>query len=205
MSQALLAPRIVIEDTQPVLEAGTFAAKAISGQPVAVSSKVYCDGHDRLAVMLNWRQANSRRWHCVPMQSPGNDLWLADFTPTELGPHLFSIEAWVDPYATYCHDLEKKYHAGVEVALELEEGRLMLGKGIDLCNGALREELQATQQRLATLGADDQVALFNAFWQHKDGPEALSRALRDGALPADVARLGLRTARTSGRELNVCM
>ncbi|RII78300.1 alpha-1,4-glucan--maltose-1-phosphate maltosyltransferase [Pseudomonas monteilii] len=160
LSQALLAPRIVIEDTQPVLEAGTFAAKAISGQPVAVSSKVYCDGHDRLAVMLNWRQANSRRWHCVPMQSPGNDLWLADFTPSELGPHLFSIEAWVDPYATYCHDLEKKYHAGVEVKLELEEGRLMLGKGIDLCNGALREELQATQQRLATLGTDDQVALF---------------------------------------------
>ncbi|MFK0092410.1 alpha-1,4-glucan--maltose-1-phosphate maltosyltransferase [Pseudomonas sp. NPDC090592] len=160
LSQALLAPRIVIEDTQPVLEAGTFAAKAISGQPVAVSSKVYCDGHDRLAVMLNWRQANSRRWHCVPMQSPGNDLWLAEFTPTELGPHLFSIEAWVDPYATYCHDLEKKYHAGVEVTLELEEGRLLLGKGIDLCNGALREELLATQQRLATLGTDDQVALF---------------------------------------------
>jgi starch synthase (maltosyl-transferring) len=84
LSQALLAPRIVIEDTQPVLEAGTFAAKAISGQPVVVGSKVYCDGHDRLAVMLNWRQANSRRWHCVPMHSPGNDLWLAEFTPTEL-------------------------------------------------------------------------------------------------------------------------
>lgn len=86
LSQALLAPRIVIEDTQPVLEAGTFAAKAISGQPVAVSSKVYCDGHDRLAVMLSWRQANSRRWHCVAMHSPGNDLWLAEFTPTEPGP-----------------------------------------------------------------------------------------------------------------------
>ncbi len=92
LSQALLAPRVVIEDTQPVLDAGTFAAKAISGQPVAVSTKVYSDGHDRLAVTLNWRQANSRRWHCVPMHSPGNDLWLAEFTPTELGPHLFSIE-----------------------------------------------------------------------------------------------------------------
>ncbi|MFV3288354.1 alpha-1,4-glucan--maltose-1-phosphate maltosyltransferase [Pseudomonas sp. NY11955] len=160
LSQALLAPRIVIEDTQPVLEAGTFAAKAISGQPVAVSSKVYSDGHDRLAVMLNWRQAHSRRWHCVPMQSAGNDLWLGEFTPAELGPHLFSIEAWIDPFATFCHDLEKKYHAGVEVTLELEEGRLMLGKGLELCSGALRDELEALQQRLATLGTDDQVALF---------------------------------------------
>ncbi|WP_210668416.1 alpha-1,4-glucan--maltose-1-phosphate maltosyltransferase [Pseudomonas protegens] len=160
LSQALLAPRVVIEDTQPVLDAGTFAAKAISGQPVAVSTKVYSDGHDRLAVMLNWRQANSRRGHCVPMHSPGNDLWLAEFTPTELGPHLFSIEAWVDPFATYSHDLEKKYNAGVEVQLELEEGRLMLGKGIELCSGAVREELEAVQQRLAQLDSDGQVALF---------------------------------------------
>lgn len=160
LSQALLAPRIVIEDTEPVLETGTFAAKAISGQPVAVSSKVYSDGHDRLAVMLNWRQAHSRRWHCVPMQSAGNDLWLAEFTPTELGPHLFSIEAWVDPFATYSHDLEKKYNAGVEVKLELEEGRLMLGKGIELCSGAVRDELEALQQRLAELDTDGQVALL---------------------------------------------
>ncbi|HDS0916668.1 TPA: alpha-1,4-glucan--maltose-1-phosphate maltosyltransferase [Pseudomonas putida] len=160
LSQALLAPRIVIEDTEPVLEAGTFAAKAISGQPVSVSSKVYSDGHDRLAVMLNWRQAHSRRWHCLPMQSAGNDLWLAEFTPTELGPHLFSIEAWVDPFATYSHDLEKKYNAGVEVKLELEEGRLMLGKGIELCSGAVRDELEALQQRLAELDTDGQVALL---------------------------------------------
>jgi len=160
LSQALLAPRIVIEDTQPVLEAGAFAAKAVSGQPVAVSSKVYSDGHDRLAVMLNWRQAHSRRWHRVPMQSPGNDLWLAEFTPTELGPHLFSIEAWIDPFATYCHDLEKKYHAGVEVKLELEEGRLMLGQGMDLSEGVLREEIGAVQAQLASLEAGDQVALL---------------------------------------------
>ena len=190
LSQALLAPRIVIEDTHPVLEAGTFATKAISGQPVAVSSKVYSDGHDRLAVMLNWRQAHSRRWHCVPMHSPGNDLWLAEFTPTELGPHLFSIEAWIDPFATYCHDLEKKYHAGVEVRLELEEGRLMLGKGIELCDGALREELQAIQQRLSTLDADDQVALFldPATARLMSDAEHRSYLARSREFPVDVDR-----------------
>jgi len=160
LSQALMAPRIVVEDTQPVLECGTFAAKAISGQPVAVSSKVYSDGHDRLAVMLNWRQANSRRWHCVPMHSPGNDLWLAEFTPLELGPHLFSIEAWIDPFATYCHDLEKKYHAGVEVKLELEEGRQLLGQGAARSEGMLRREIEAFQARLQGLPVDDQVALL---------------------------------------------
>ena len=160
LSQALLAPRIVVEDTQPVLDAGTFATKAVRGQRVAVSSKVYSDGHDRLAVVLHWRQAHSRRWHTVPMHSPGNDLWLAEFTPLELGLHLFSIEAWIDPFATYCHDLEKKYHAGVDVTLELEEGRLLLGKGAERSNGQLRGQLEQLQQRLPTLATDDQVALL---------------------------------------------
>ncbi|MDO7911401.1 alpha-1,4-glucan--maltose-1-phosphate maltosyltransferase [Pseudomonas monteilii] len=157
LSQALLAPRIVIEDVQPSLDGGTFATKAVRGQPVDVSAKVYCDGHDQLAVMLNWRQANSRVWHCVPMESAGNDLWLAQFTPGELGPHLYSIETWIDPYATFCYDLGKKFNAGVEVKLELEEGRLLLGKGIERTEGALREQLDALQQGLAHQSIDDQV------------------------------------------------
>jgi len=190
LAQALLAPRIVIESTQPALDGGMFATKAISGQAVAVSSKVYSDGHDRLAVMLNWRQAHSRRWHCVPMHSPGNDLWLGEFTPTELGPHLFSIEAWIDPFATYCHDLEKKYHAGVEVKLELEEGRLLLGKGAERSEGFLREQIEALQARLPTLPEDDQVALLL-------GPEATrlmteaehrSYLTRSSEFPVDVDR-----------------
>ena len=196
LSQALLAPRIVIEGTQPALDGGTFAVKAISGQAVAVSSKVYSDGHDRLAVMLNWRQANSRRWHCVPMHSPGNDLWLAEFTPTELGPHLFSIEAWIDPFATYCHDLEKKYHAGVEVKLELEEGRLMLGKGIELSQGALRDELVAVQQRLPGLSADDQVAVFLSDSTARLMSEAEHRSYltRSSDFPLDVDRPAAQVA-----------
>lgn len=160
LSQALLAPRLVIENTSPVLDGGTFAAKAISGQPVQVSSKVYSDGHDQLMVVLHWREANSRHWHGVTMQAAGNDLWLAEFTPVELGLHLFSIEAWIDPFATYCHDLEKKYHAGVEVTLELEEGRLLLGKGAERSEGPLREAIVALQSRLSALPADEQVTLL---------------------------------------------
>lgn len=190
LSQALLAPRIVIEDTQPVLDAGAFASKAISGQPVAVSSKVYTDGHDRMAVVLNWREVQSRRVHCVPMQSPGNDLWLAEFTPTEIGPHVFSIEAWIDPFATYCHDLEKKYHAGVDVKLELEEGRLMLGKGIELSEGVLRDELQRLQQQLGELQTDDQVALLLGAEASRLMAEAEHRSYltRSIEFPLDVDR-----------------
>ena len=190
LSQALLAPRIVIESTQPVLDAGEFAAKAVAGQPVQVSSKVYVDGHDQLTVMLNWRQAHSRRWHCVPMEFLGNDVWQAAFTPLEIGLHLFSIEAWIDPYATFCHDLEKKHHAGVGVQLELEEGRLLLGQGIERSEGLLREQLSDLQQRLPGQPVEDQVNLL----LHADTAVLMSEAehrsylTRSPELPLDVDR-----------------
>ena len=190
LSQALLAPRIVIEDTQPVLDGGAHAAKAVSGQPVQVSSKVYVDGHDRLAVMLNWREANSRRWHCVPMEHLGNDLWQAEFTPLELGLHVFTIEAWIDPFATYCYDLEKKYHASVDVQLELEEGRQLLGKGVERSEGMLREQLHDIQQRLPSQPVEEQVTLL----LHPDTSMLMSEAehrsylTRSAELPLDVDR-----------------
>ncbi|MFY9963780.1 alpha-1,4-glucan--maltose-1-phosphate maltosyltransferase [Pseudomonas sp.] len=158
LSQALLAPRIVIEDTQPLLDGGVFAVKAVVGEPVQVSSKVYTDGHDSLVVMLNWRQAQSRRWHCVPMVFAGNDLWQADFTVIEQGRHLFSIEAWIDPFATYCHDLEKKFTAGVPVPLELQEGLQLLEQNIERSQGLLREQLQSLHDTLPTLAPEAQVA-----------------------------------------------
>ncbi|HDS1737773.1 alpha-1,4-glucan--maltose-1-phosphate maltosyltransferase [Pseudomonas sp. BP8] len=190
LSQALLAPRLVIEDTMPVLDGGTFAAKAVSGQPVQVTSKVYSDGHDQLMVVLHWRQARSPHWHALPMVAEGNDLWRAEFTPVELGLHLFSIEAWIDPFATYCYDLEKKFSAGVEVKLELEEGRLLLGKGAERSTGPLREQILALQARLPELAQDDQVALLLEADTARLMTEAEHRSYltRSNEFPLDVDR-----------------
>ncbi|MBM3112151.1 alpha-1,4-glucan--maltose-1-phosphate maltosyltransferase [Pseudomonas sp. P66] len=157
LSQALLEPRIVIENTLPVLDGGLFAVKAVVGERVEVSSKVYADGHDSLAVMLNWRQAHSRRWHCVPMTFLGNDLWQAWLPVTEQGRHLFSIEAWIDPFATFCHDLEKKFNAGVPVSLELQEALLLLDHNIQRSQGLLREQLLGLRLALPTQSPEQQV------------------------------------------------
>src|SRR5690606_11141312 len=56
----------------------------------------------------------------------------ATYTPTRIGSHEFQIEAWHDPYGSYHHELEVKHAAGVDVALELEEGRLQVeGRATD--------------------------------------------------------------------------
>ncbi|WP_342625132.1 alpha-1,4-glucan--maltose-1-phosphate maltosyltransferase [Pseudomonas alkylphenolica] len=190
LSQALLEPRIVIENTQPVLDGGLFAVKAVVGETIEVSSKVYADGHDVLAVRLNWRQAHSRRWHCVPMSFVVNDLWQARFSVSEQGRHLFSIEAWIDPFATYCHDLEKKFNAGLAVPLELQEGLLLLEQNIQRSHGPLREQLQALRQAFPGLPAEEQVA----WLLHADTAVLMSEAdhrtylSRSPEYPVDVER-----------------
>ncbi|POZ99361.1 alpha-1,4-glucan--maltose-1-phosphate maltosyltransferase, partial [Pseudomonas sp. MWU12-2312b] len=67
LSQALLLPRIVIENTMPTLDGGQFAVKAVVGQDVVVTSKVYADGHDRLAVRVRWRTEGDEVWHSEVM------------------------------------------------------------------------------------------------------------------------------------------
>ncbi|WP_313740239.1 alpha-1,4-glucan--maltose-1-phosphate maltosyltransferase [Pseudomonas sp.] len=158
LAQALMAPRIVIEDIQPTLDGGAFAAKAVVGQSVAVSAKVYSDGHDRLAVVLHWRAAAADDWHSTSLIDMGNDLWQGEFTPEALGPHQFRIEAWIDPFATYCYDLEKKYQAGVDVSLELREGQMMLGQAADRCQPELQGRLHQVRERLEGLSTHEQVA-----------------------------------------------
>ncbi|MFW3896865.1 alpha-1,4-glucan--maltose-1-phosphate maltosyltransferase [Pseudomonas bharatica] len=148
LAQALLLPRVVIENTTPVIDAGLYAVKTEVGRTVTVGSTVYADGHDVLAVTLNWRQAHSRRWRSISMTLLGNDRWEGSFSINEMGRHLFVIEAWIDGYATYCHDLEKKFAAGVDVELELEEGRLHLEHAAERSAGPLREELAGLARRL---------------------------------------------------------
>ena len=61
LSQALLLPRIAIEDTMPTLDGGQFAVKSIAGREVVVTSKVFADGHDKLAVRTRWREYGTRK------------------------------------------------------------------------------------------------------------------------------------------------
>lgn len=47
---------------------------------------------------------------------------------------------------------------------------------------------------------EDPTDVFSAFLERKGGAAALTAALKDHDLPADVAKMGVRTARTSGRD-----
>jgi len=52
---------------------------------------------------------------------------------------------------------------------------------------------------LADLEANDGAEIFSAFLERKNGPAALASALTGKKLPADVAKVGMRTVRLSGK------
>ena len=191
LTQALQLPRLVIEDTTPVIDGGQFAAKAIVGQPVAVTSKVYADGHDKMAVRVCWRAADEEEWQAVHLRELVNDSWVGEFTPSRIGRYVFRLEAWIDQFASYRYELEKKYAAGVPISLELEEGRLHLVHAIERSTGEVRSQIEALlQQYNESPDQDVQVTLLlngetATTMAQADNHAYLSRSLE---YPLDVER-----------------
>ena len=160
LSQALLLPRIVIENTMPTLDGGQFAVKAVIDQDVVVTSKVFADGHDKLAVRIRWRADGDEDWQSEVMAELGNNGWQGQFRVNKQGRYVFCLEAWIDQFASFCYELKKKHDAGVSVSLELQEGRTHVQQAAERSEGPLSEQLAALHHKLSGLLETEQVALF---------------------------------------------
>ena len=154
---AARAPRIAIAHVTPSVDGGRFAAKRVVGEQVAVRADVVADGHDQLAVALLWRSADEAAWHETRMRPLGNDRWEGGFALTRVGRWLFTIEAWRDAFASYRDELSRKHAAGIDVHLELIEGREMVEAAVPRVPG-----LRRIADELGRGDATAQVALLLA-------------------------------------------
>jgi starch synthase (maltosyl-transferring) len=118
--------RIYIEDIYPLVDAGRFPVKRIVHEPIEVWADIFRDGHAVLAAELLWRLEGADRWLRVPMRLHDNDRWNASFTPTKVGRYFYAIEAWTNVFATWRRDFLAKRDAGLNVTLDIEEGRRLL-------------------------------------------------------------------------------
>ncbi|RZI42443.1 alpha-1,4-glucan--maltose-1-phosphate maltosyltransferase [Herbaspirillum sp. HC18] len=141
-------PRIAIEAVSPAADAGRFPVKRTVGECVSIEADVFTDGHDKIAVAVLWRTADETEWREIRMHPLENDRWAASLPLTRLGRYLFAIEAWRDVFSTYRDELEKKTGAGLNVSVELEEGRLMVEAALQ---HAQENDLGDTAATLKTL------------------------------------------------------
>jgi starch synthase (maltosyl-transferring) len=123
-------PRIQIQQVRPQVDCGRYPVKVTQGDSVRVSANIFKDGHDVLRAVVRYRAARSRRWTEAPLEPVGNDRWEGSFEPVELGRWQYTIEAWVDRYATLLDELDRKLAAGqTELAGELSELEALFGGG----------------------------------------------------------------------------
>jgi starch synthase (maltosyl-transferring) len=121
-----LLRRVVIEAVEPQVDCGRFPIKRTSGEAVVVEADIHADGHDAIAAVVQYRRAGELAWNEVPMSPLDNDRWQGRFVVGGPGLWEYSIEAWIDRFASWRLALSKKVGVGQDVASELLEGAALV-------------------------------------------------------------------------------
>jgi starch synthase (maltosyl-transferring) len=120
-------PRIQVHDTRPTLEGGRWPVKRSLGDTVVVECDLVRDGHEVLRAVVRHRAPGATGFAEEPMTQISPDRWRGEFAAAAIGFHGFQIEAWVDVFASWRDELERKVAGGQEnLDSELAEGAALL-------------------------------------------------------------------------------
>jgi len=115
-------PRVAIEAVTPEIDGGRFPVKRTAGDVVVVECDAFADGHDLLAGVLRYRWDGDTRWSEAPLQALDNDRWRGTFVAAQIGRYRYTVEVWIDHFATWARDLAKRVDAGQDVRVDLRIG-----------------------------------------------------------------------------------
>jgi len=145
--------RVVIERISPEIDGGRFPIKRIVGDRVRVEADVFADGHDVLACVLRVRRLDEEAWSESPMEPLVNDRWWGEFTVEQTGRYAYTALVWVDRFATWRRDLEKRVQAGQDVAVELLAGAEFVEEAARRAEGRDAERLAGFARLIRGRGA----------------------------------------------------
>ena len=86
--------------------------------------------------MVRFRHAEARTWQETPLEELVNDRYRASFTLDRLGRWLFTVEGWIDHFATWRRNLSRKVEAEQDVSLELRVGAELVASAGRRASGA---------------------------------------------------------------------
>lgn len=159
---SVLTGRFAIFDVDPSVESGRRPAKAVVAEIIPVSVTAAREGHESLAVEVVVHDPRGRehlRRRMTPVDSEV-DRWSAPISCDAQGDWSFTIEAWDDPWSTWCSRAGIKIPANIDVELEFAEGAQLLERAAK----ALPRGTTTQRKKLRTYAA----------------------SLRDAKLPPDV-------------------
>ena len=117
---------MLILDVAPQVDGGRYPVKREVGDVLTVSADIFKDGHDKVSAVLQYRAWDIETWSETPMHLVDNDRWAGSVTLDRNTRYHYRVVAYPDALATWLDELAKKHAAGLDVALELREGELLL-------------------------------------------------------------------------------
>jgi starch synthase (maltosyl-transferring) len=166
-------PRIQIEDVWPQIDCGRYPVKRSVGDEVEVWATIFRDGHDLLGAAILYRSPGSSKWQEVDMRKVEDqpDRWTGAFHVDRCGRWEFTIQAWVDRFASWRDEVRRKVEAGqADLASELQEGAALLEVlELDIETGLASTETDRSEPtrlvRSLEVDADRALARFGAWYE----------------------------------------
>jgi hypothetical protein len=118
--------RVIIEGVIRAIDGGRYPIKCTIGESIQVEADIFTDGHDVIAAAQLYRPEQEAHWQELPLTPLANEPWRGTFTVTQLSRCQYTLQAWVDHFATWRQELEKKAAAGQEVPIDLQIGSAAL-------------------------------------------------------------------------------
>ncbi len=127
--------RVVIEQVWPQIDGGRFPVKRVQGDSLTVEANLIADGHDAIAAVIRYRPKSAVTWQEAPLYSrmDGSDRWWGTFSVSEIGPYLYTIQGWIDHFATWQQGFVKKAAADQDLTVELQLGRSLIQQTLTRC------------------------------------------------------------------------
>ncbi|HEV2245872.1 MAG TPA: alpha-1,4-glucan--maltose-1-phosphate maltosyltransferase [Terriglobia bacterium] len=135
-------PRVVIEHVSPEIDDGRFPIKRVVGESVVVGADIFADGHDAISAALLYRRRGEDTWLETPMIPEVNDRWHASFTVLEVGGFEYTLQAWIDPFASWRSGIFKKVEAGQDVSVDILVGANLVEKAATRAANVGPDQLQ---------------------------------------------------------------
>ncbi len=92
------------------------------GQRFVVEADVFSEYEPVVAGVLLHRREGEKKWDESPMLVVGEDRQRGEFAVEELGSYHYTLEAWIDHFATWRRALVRKAEAEIDVSVELQVG-----------------------------------------------------------------------------------
>ncbi|HUB79418.1 MAG TPA: alpha-1,4-glucan--maltose-1-phosphate maltosyltransferase [Bryobacteraceae bacterium] len=149
--------RVVVEHVYPQVDDGDFAVKRIEGDTLTVEADILADGHDSVAGEVLYRHAQDEDWRRLPMMPRGNDRWRCEIPLSGIGRYRYTVEGWIDRFASWRSDLAKRIDAGQVARVEYLIGAELIDEAAARAANAGADAAQLREWAAALRGPDSEM------------------------------------------------